>query len=248
MKRIKMVIEYDGSNYHGFQIQKNAHTVQAELEQRIFELTGENISILCAGRTDAGVHALGQVIAFDTVSTIPPEKWKIALNSVLPADIRVLSSCEVKEDFHPRLNAVKKRYSYFIYRRENGQTFYRKYALCNTEQLDIKAMQEGCQLIEGRKNFKSFCASGSSVKNHERFVSTCRLKENGPFIKMEIEANGFLYNMVRIIMGTILEVGRGDYPAQHIKEIITTRDRAMAGATAPPQGLFLVDVIYPEDV
>lgn len=246
MKKIKMIIEYDGSNYHGFQIQKNAHTVQAELEKKIYELTGEKISILGAGRTDSGVHALGQVIAFSTISTIPPVKWKLALNSILPSDIKILKSSEVNQEFHPRFHAVRKRYSYFIYRVPGGRIFHRKYTLCNTEQLDISAMKESCKIIEGNKDFKSFCASGSSVKNYERIVSMCRLKEKGPFLIMDIEANGFLYNMVRIIIGTLLEVGRGKYLPRHIEEIISARDRTLAGPTALPQGLFLVKVLYPE--
>ena len=248
MKRIKMIIEYDGSNYHGFQIQKNAHTVQAELEERIYELTGEGISISAAGRTDSGVHALGQVIAFDTVSTIPPAKWKFALNSLLPADIKVLKSCEVKKKFHPRFNAQKKRYSYFIYRSGSGQTFLKKYSFCTTEELDIGAMRKGCKIIEGRKNFQSFCASGSSAKSYDRFVSMCSLKEQGPFLVIDIEADGFLYHMVRIIVGTLLEVGRKNYSSMHIQEIIDACDRALAGPTALPNGLFLVKVFYPEDI
>jgi len=244
MARIKLILEYDGSNYHGFQIQKNAPTIQEKLEQGIFRLTGEKASLLCAGRTDAGVHALGQVVAFDTQSNIPPAKWKFALNSVLPSDIQVLDSQEVNPVFHPRYHAVKKKYLYLIYRREQGTTFYRKYAFCTAELLDVGAMRKSCQMIEGRHNFRSFCASGSSVKDFVRTVTRCRLRENKSYIKMEIEADGFLYKMVRIIMGTLLEVGRGNYPAEYIKEIIGAQDRSMAGPTAPPQGLYLVSVDY----
>ncbi|MEN6349142.1 MAG: tRNA pseudouridine(38-40) synthase TruA [Syntrophomonas sp.] len=248
MGRIKLIMEYDGSNYHGFQIQKNAHTVQAELEKAIYRLSDEQVTITCAGRTDAGVHALGQVVAFDSGATIPGDKWTPALNSFLPADIQVLESRQVKDSFNPRFDAVSKRYIYKIYRRKNGASIYRNYSLCNTEELDLKAMQEGCGLIEGRQNFRAFCASGSSAKTFERRVIRCQITEKEPWLCLEIEADGFLYNMVRIITGTILQVGRSKYSPEYIKEIISLRDRTLAGPTVPPQGLYLVVVNYPPGV
>lgn len=246
MGKIAMVIEYDGSQYHGIQVQNNAHTVQAEVEHCIYCLTGEKVSILFAGRTDAGVHAWGQVIAFDTNATIPAPRWKPALNSFLPADIKVVKSAKCLDDFHPQYMAVEKEYIYRIYRRTEGSVFYRNYALCNTEPLDIEAMQKACLFIEGCHNFKAFCASGSTVKNHERMVYRCQIVDEEPFLNLKIEANGFLYNMVRIIMGTILAVGRGRYPPEKIVSIIKSQDRSQAGATVPPQGLYLSKVIYPE--
>ncbi len=247
MKRIKMIIEYDGSRYHGFQIQNNAHTIQAELENSIFKLIGERVSIIGAGRTDTGVHALGQVIAFDTCSSIPADRWQFALNSILPPDICILDSQEAVSTFHPRFDAIKKKYTYLIYRGKKGRIFLRNYALCNSDILDIAAMGDACRFLEGTHNFRSFCASGSSVKSFERSISNCRLFQDGPFLKMEIEANGFLYNMVRIIIGTLLEIGQKKYPADYIKYIIEGQNRALAGATALPQGLYLWEVIYHED-
>lgn len=244
MTRIRMTVEYDGSRYHGFQIQHNANTVQAELENGIKRLTGEQVSIICAGRTDSGVHALGQVIAFDTQTSIPGDKWQFALNSFLPPDIQIIESNECSPRFHPRFDALSKTYHYIIYRQNKGRIFYRNYALHNTDSLDVAAMQTACRLLEGRHNFKSFCASGSSVKTFERSVYGCNLVEEEPFLRLEIKADGFLYNMVRIIMGTLLEIGRGNYQPETIEEIITAQDRSHAGPTVPPQGLYLVKVEY----
>ncbi|MDD3365141.1 MAG: tRNA pseudouridine(38-40) synthase TruA [Syntrophomonas sp.] len=245
MPRIKLIIEYDGSNYHGFQRQNNAHTIQAEIEKQLLNLCCEEISICAAGRTDAGVHARGQVIAFNTVSSIPPAQWTLALNSFLPEDIRVLSSSEASPDFQPQFHSVSKRYAYFLYGRKPAATFYRKYALCNADPLDTIAMSQACQFIEGRHDFRAFCASGSSAKTFERTVLHCSFKEAGALMRLDIEANGFLYNMVRIIMGTLLEVGRKRIAAEGIVDIIESKDRAKAGPTVPPQGLYLLSVTYP---
>ncbi|MDD2620260.1 MAG: tRNA pseudouridine(38-40) synthase TruA [Syntrophomonadaceae bacterium] len=246
MKRVKLVLEYDGSNYHGFQIQKNADTVQGRLELAISRLSGEKIAMTCAGRTDAGVHALGQVVAFDSSASIPGERWTMALNAFLPEDIQVLKSHYVKANFNPRFDAQSKRYIYKILRNKNRRAFYRNLALCNSENLDIGLMQEACKYIEGQHSFRAFCASGSSAKTFERTVSNCFLAEKNNWLTMEIEANGFLYNMVRIIMGTLLEVGRGKYSPAYIEEIIRSQDRTLAGPTAPPQGLYLKEVKYNE--
>lgn len=244
MRRIKLIIEYDGTSYHGSQIQANGHTIQAELQQGIERLTGEKASVIFAGRTDTGVHALGQVVAFDTEATIPPDRWQFALNSFLPDDIKVLHSTEVAANFHPRFDAVSKSYRYKIYRKAWGQIFWRNYAHLCTDQLDVEAMRQAAQRLEGSHDFRSFCASGSSVKSFERTVLSCRLEEAEPFLYLDITANGFLYNMVRIIMGTLLEVGRGSLSPEDIDRIIAARDRSQAGPTAPPQGLYLREVHY----
>lgn len=239
-----MIIEYDGSDYHGFQRQDNAHSIQAEIEKQLYRISGEMISICGAGRTDAGVHARGQVIAFNTGARIPPERWALVLNGFLPGDIRVLSSHIAAPDFHPQFQAVGKRYAYYLYRQQPGAAFYRRYTLLNSQPLDINAMQEACRHIIGTHNFKAFCASGSTSKTFERSVNLCRLKEYGPIMRMDIEADGFLYNMVRIIMGTLLETGRKRISADEIPAIIESRDRTRAGPTVPPQGLFLMCVKY----
>jgi len=245
MQRIKLIVEYDGSNYHGFQKQLNAHTIQAEMEQAIHTISGESVGVNAAGRTDAGVHALGQVVAFNTATGIPAEKWRLALNSNLPDDIRVLDSQAVSAAFHPQFDAVQKSYRYLIYRQKTGGAFYRNYALLNDQALDIKAMQLACSLIIGKHDFRCFCASGSGVKTWERTVHICSLEDEDGWLKLNITADGFLYNMVRIIIGTLLEVGRGRFQADQITSIIASRERSKAGPTAPPQGLYLCSVEYP---
>ncbi|MDR1616536.1 MAG: tRNA pseudouridine(38-40) synthase TruA [Syntrophomonadaceae bacterium] len=244
MARIKMVIEYDGSEYHGFQMQNNAETVQEELEKGIRKLTGAETRLICAGRTDAGVHALGQVIAFDSCASIPAERWGMALNSVLPEDIRVRFSALAADDFNPRFHALRKTYSYLIYRKKERALFYRRYALCSTENLNIISMRQACDYLLGRHNFSAFCASGNSSKTFEREVYACSLESTEKRLIFKITANGFLYNMVRIIVGTLLEIGRGKYQPEHMERLIIARDRTRAGPTAPPQGLYLHEVEY----
>lgn len=244
MPRIKLIMEYDGSNYHGYQRQPNANTIQAELEQVIFNISRETVTVTAAGRTDAGVHALGQVAAFNTEADIPAGKWEAALNSLLPKDIRVLSSEAVSPDFHPQFGAVQKTYRYLIYRGKERLAFYRKYALLNDQRLDVKAMQGACSLIVGQHDFRCFCASGSGARTWERTVRVCSLEDSGDWLKLTITADGFLYNMVRIIVGTLLEIGRGKFTADQMAVIIASRDRSLAGPTAPPQGLYLCTVEY----
>lgn len=244
--RIKMVIEYDGSNYHGFQIQPNANSIQETLEQCLARLTGEKIRITGAGRTDAGVHAMGQIISFDTASTIPADRFYLALNRYLPEDIRALSSIQAADDFNARFDAVKKTYRYSIYNSAVGQILVRKYALCLNEALDIEAMRAACRHIEGRHDFSSFCASGSSVRTFERTVMRCELKQSDVWLTLEMEADGFLYNMVRITVGTLLEIGRSRLSPDAIPSILQAKNRAAASPTAPPQGLCLIKVDYPE--
>jgi len=243
-----MIIEYDGGRYHGFQRQDNASTVQGEIEKAIWRLTKESITIMGASRTDTGVHAKGQVIAFDTTATIPIDRWTRALNTFLPQDIRVIKTEAAGPDFHPQFQAVKKRYAYYVYRSPGGATFYQKYALCTSEALDIGEMQQACTYIEGRHNFRAFCASGATVKSFERRVLHCSLSENGPLLRLNIEADGFLYNMVRIVMGTLLQVGKKKLGAKDIPGIIASQNRCLAGPTAPPQGLYLLKVYYPGDI
>lgn len=245
MQRIKLMVEYDGSSYHGFQRQPNAHTIQAELERAIHMISGESVTICAAGRTDAGVHALGQVVAFNAEVGIPAAKWRLALNSNLPDDIRILESEAAAPGFHPQFEAIQKSYLYLIYRQKKQATFYRNHALLDDQELDIKEMQQACHLIIGKHDFHCFCASGSAVKTWERTVRICSLESEGDWLKLKITANGFLYNMVRIIMGTLLEVGRGRIKAEQIAPIITSRDRTKAGPTVAPQGLYLSSVEYP---
>lgn len=243
-RRIRMTVEYDGGRYHGFQRQANANTIQAEMEKAICRLTGETATVLGAGRTDAGVHALGQVIAFDTSATIPVERWKPALNTYLPGDIRVVEAEAADGCFHPQFQARRKTYEYRIYRSERGCTLQRNHALCLTISLNLDEMRKAAAYIAGRHDFSAFCASGSRVKSFEREVYRCELQDQWPWLTMQIEADGFLYNMVRIIIGTLLLVGQGKLGADQIPRIIASRDRALAGVTAVPQGLYMLKVEY----
>lgn len=244
MKRVKLIIEYDGSHYHGFQFQDNAHSVQEELERVLSKVCGEKIKVSASGRTDAGVHALGQVVAFNTASSIPGDRFIYALNSFLAEDVRVLASEEVAKDFHPRFHACNKHYAYYIYRLSTRKAFLSPYAYCYDMPLDLEEMTKAASFFIGRHNFKAFCSSGSNAGKFERTVISSSLSIHSSYLRFDIEANAFLYNMVRIIVGTLIEVGRGRIKAIDIADIIASQERKRAGATAPPQGLYLVNVNY----
>jgi len=244
MKNIKMIIEYDGTNYGGWQKQKNAPTIQQEIEDGIYRLTGERVVVIGSGRTDSGVHARGQVANFFTNSNIPPERFSYALNSVLPEDIRILHSEEVDPEFHARYSAKGKRYRYSIIIHPHGTAIGRNYYYHVRHRLDIEAMKQGAQYLIGTHDFKAFQASGSTVGNTVRRIDYADLKWEDPFLYFDIIGNGFLHNMVRIIVGTLMLVGQNKIESAEIKNILESRDRQLAGPTAPPQGLCLEEVYY----
>lgn len=244
MRKLKVIIEYDGTNFRGFQVQPGLRTVQGELEKAIAQLTKTETKIIGAGRTDAGVHALGQVVSFSTASTIPIERFSIALNSCLPADLRVRSAEEVAEDFHARFSARWKTYRYLIRTDPKGAVFWRNYSLLLPFTLDIGAMQAAAQHLIGTHSFQAFCASGAEVRNFVRTVVSCRIRMVDANLIIEVTADGFLYHMVRNMVGTLLQVGRGERSAGDIPGILASLDRNQAGPTAPPQGLYLVKVGY----
>lgn len=243
--RIKLVIEYDGTHFAGFQRQPGLRTVDQTLEESILRLTGQKVKVLGAGRTDAKVHALGQVVAFDIQDNpIPPGQFAKALKGYLPPDIGVLRSEEVGPDFHPRYSAKGKRYRYLIYRQPEGYTLVRDRAHLVTEALELEKVKEACALLEGEHDFSAFMTKGSQVKNTIRNVFSCSVVEAYPWLKLEIAADGFLYHMVRNIVGTLIEVGKGKIAPRDLGKIIESGQRAMGGPTAPPQGLYLVEVYY----
>ncbi|MEW6571467.1 MAG: tRNA pseudouridine(38-40) synthase TruA [Nitrospirota bacterium] len=256
MKKIKLILEYDGTAYHGWQVQKKGLlTIQGVLEDRIFRITGERSRVVGASRTDAGVHAFGQVAAFSTVSDLSVAKLKRALNAMLPQDIRVLHATEIEESFHPRQSAIKKRYFYVISNQEESSAFLFRYSWLVKHHLDLTQVKEAARALIGIHDFSSFMGTGSSIKNPEReifLVNVEKLKQidfmtmslKGKFIKISIEANGFLRHMVRNIIGTLVEIGRGKFSADKMQEILRTRDRRLAGPTAPSNGLFLERIIY----
>lgn len=247
MKRIKLTLSYDGTDYNGWQIQTKpigVKTIQGVLEVGLKRLTGEDIKVIAAGRTDAGVHALGQVVHFDTNSSIPVERYPKALESVLPKDIIALRARDVENSFHARYSAKSKTYHYTFDQGYMPHVFWRRFAYHYPFPLNIQAMEKAAKYVIGTHDFTSFCASGSSVKDFARTVTSCSLWQDNQFLHLEVKGNGFLYNMVRIIAGTLLEVGKGKIEAQQIKDILKAKNRNLAGPTLPPQGLCLMKVDY----
>ncbi|MFZ5942563.1 MAG: tRNA pseudouridine(38-40) synthase TruA [Bacillota bacterium] len=246
MRNLKAVIEYDGTNYHGFQVQQNKElaTIQGTLESCLMRVLKEPVKITGAGRTDAGVHAEGQVINFFTESKIPLERFPLAINCKLPSDIAIKSIEEVEKSFHAQYAAKGKYYIYRIYNNRIPSVFYRNYAYFVPYEIDKKLIKKGCQMFIGTHNFKGFASSGTTVKNFERTIFSCDFVPQGELWEFHIQGNGFLYNMVRIIVGTLLELGKGKRDLESIKEVFLTQKRVLAGQTAPPHGLCLKKVFY----
>jgi len=241
---VKILLEYDGTAYCGWQRQKNALSIQEVLETAISTITGEKVNVIGSGRTDAGVHALSQVANFKTNTRIPIDKLPYAINSKLPEDIVVKHAEQVAEDFHARFCAKSKIYTYTIYNSKFPSPLLRKYSYFYSKPLDINAMKRAAEKLVGIHDFKAFMASGRPVKSTVRHLQRLEVVQNGDIVKLEIQANGFLYNMARIIAGTLLDVGIGKKDADEMTSIIKSKDRNCAGKTLPPEGLCLVKVIY----
>ena len=249
MKRIKLTVAYDGTNYHGWQVQPNEITIEGKLNEAISELTKETIQVIGASRTDAGVHALGNVAVFDTESRIPGEKFSYALNQRLPDDIVIQQSQEVDKDFHPRYCTCEKTYEYVILNRKFPLPEYRNTAFFYYGDLDIKAMQEATKAFLGEHDFAGFCSAGAQVKTTVRTIYDLTVeKKDNDMICIRVRGNGFLYNMVRIIAGTLLEVGKGNIEAKSLENRIAAADRSQAGPTAPARGLKLIRIQYISDL
>ncbi|PKK87720.1 MAG: tRNA pseudouridine(38-40) synthase TruA, partial [Candidatus Wallbacteria bacterium HGW-Wallbacteria-1] len=244
MKNIQIIISYRGTNYCGWQVQPNGVTIQEVIIKAIKELTGESVNLTGSGRTDAGVHALAQSANFFTAATIPPEVWYRALNTRLPADIRVISSRESSPDFHSRYNAKGKSYVYKILASPVASPFLADLAFHVTRTLDWAAMEEAAASFLGEHDFTTFMASGSSIKTTVRTITEISFSNNGDLWEMTFTGNGFLYNMVRIMAGTLYEVGYGRIKPGDINKIIADKDRSKAGITAPAHGLYLKEVYY----
>jgi tRNA pseudouridine38-40 synthase len=248
MKNIKLIIEYDGTNYSGWQTQKNAISVQGKLEDAIKTITGENIQLVGSGRTDGGVHALGQVANFHTNSTIPNDKFSCILNNALPDDIKIIHSEEVGLDFHSRFDAISKRYRYIIYNGKMPSPIYRNLSYHFKYDLDIDKMIRASKYLVGTHNFACFKGRKSVVKSTIRTIYYVDIRRKGDFIEFVFEGNSFLRYMVRIIIGTLVKIGSGERDVSDMKKIIDSKNRNNAGPTAPPQGLFLEKVFYPNDL
>lgn len=241
---IKLTLQYDGTAYHGWQIQKNAVTIQETVKNAIQKITGENINLTGCGRTDTGVHAENYICNFHTSSSIPPEKFPYALNSVLPCDIVCLGAQRAEEDFHANRDAAGKRYIYRILNRPFSDAFLCRYAWHVKYPLDIEKMQTAAAAFLGEHDFIGFASSGFSVKTTIREIYSLDVTREGDIITIDISGNGFLYNMVRIIAGTLAETGGGKINPSEMADIIASCDRNRAGITAPPQGLCLKEVFY----
>lgn len=239
-KRIRLTVAYDGTNYHGWQLQDNGNTIEAELNKGLSELLREEIRVIGASRTDSKVHALGNVAVFDTVSRMPAGKISYALNQRLPEDIRIQKSQEVPADWHPRRCESRKTYEYRIYRAEFPMPVKRLYSYFVYQPLDVGRMREAAAYLEGEHDFKSFCQTGAQVESTVRTIHSLWVEEQESDLIIRVCGNGFLYNMVRIIVGTLIEVGQGRREPESMQEILGALDRAAAGPTAPAHGLTLV--------
>ncbi|MFD2925203.1 tRNA pseudouridine(38-40) synthase TruA [Halobacillus naozhouensis] len=246
MQRLKCRVEYDGTAYAGYQVQPNGVTIQAKIENALTQMhKGERVKVIASGRTDAGVHAVGQVIHFDTNLHIPASNWKRALSSMLPSDIRVANAEQVSEDFHARYDAKGKEYRYYVWNSPEANLFRRLYTYHIRKPLDIESMREACRWVEGEHDFTSFCSPRTDLKGSKvRTIRKAAIEQQGTELVFIFKGNGFLYNMVRILVGTILEVGLGDRTPDELKTMLAAGDRKSAGKTAPPHGLFLWNVDY----
>lgn len=244
MRNIKLTIEYDGKCYNGWQKQPNKLNIQGEIEKAIYNITKEEVDLIGSGRTDAGVHALGQVANFKTNSNIPIQKLPLAINSQLKDSIIIKKAEEVDDRFHSRYNAKQKTYRYVINNSECGTAIYRNLEYHFPIKLDVEKMQKAAKCFEGEHDFKAFKSSGTSGKNSVRTIYKAIVKQENEKIIIELTGNGFLYNMVRIISGTLLDVGLGKITPEEIPEIIKSRNRQIAGKTLPAHGLYLVEVCY----
>ena len=244
MKRVMLIVAYDGTNYHGWQMQPNAVTIEQILNEKLSELLKEDIQVMGASRTDAGVHAEGNVAVFDTNTSIPGEKISYALNHLLPEDIVIQESFEVEPDFHPRKCDSIKTYQYRILNRNfnlpvkgrNAYHFYRK--------LDLDKMREAAAYFVGKHDFKNFCSSHTQAKSTIRIIYSFDIEEEDEEIVLTVSGNGFLYNMVRMLTGTLLDVGMGRMSPDKIPELLAAKERVHSPNTAPARGLTLLDIEY----
>ena len=246
-KRIKLVVAYDGTAYHGWQVQPNAVTVEGILNEKLTELLGEQITVTGASRTDAGVHSLGNVAVFDTETRIPADKISYALNQRLPEDIVVQESKEVSPDFHPRFCDSRKTYEYRILNRKFPIPTMRKDTYFYYRPLDVAAMQKAATYLIGEHDFKSFCTVGAQVETTVRTIYALSVTKEEDLIKIRVTGNGFLYNMVRILAGTLISVGIHEKEPEDMEDILAALDRTAAGPTAPACGLTMMGICYEKE-
>lgn len=244
MRNIKLTIEYEGTAYAGFQSQNNALGIQEVIEEAIGKVTGESIDLIASGRTDKGVHALGQVANFFTKSNIPARNFIFAINRKLPEDIKIKNCEEVDLEFHSRFSAKRKRYRYVIYNNRTERPIYRNFSYHVIKKIDKNKIKKCIPYFIGTHDFNSFMGPKTKVKDTIRTIYSIKVEENGDFLEIVIEGNNFLRHMVRIIVGTLIYVGIGKIKVEDVPYIIKSKNRRLAGITARPQGLFLEKVYY----
>lgn len=242
--RVKMIVAYDGTNYKGWQVQPNGITIEEVLNKNLSNLLGEQIVVSGASRTDSGVHSLGNIAVFDTNTRMPADKIAFALNQRLPEDIVVQGSCEVEDGWHPRYQNSRKTYEYRILNRTFRMPTRRLDTYFYHYPLDVEKMKKAASYLEGEHDFKSFCAIGAQVKTTVRTIYACDVEKEGDIITIRVTGNGFLYNMVRIIAGTLVQVGGGAIEPEAVKEILAKKDRSAAGPTAPAYGLTMMGIEF----
>lgn len=245
--RVMLRVAYDGTAYSGWQLQPNAVTIEQRLNEALEDLFGVPMAVIGASRTDAGVHALGNAAVFDVDTRMPASKIAYALNTRLPEDIRVVNSSEVSPDFHPRHTESVKTYEYKIWNDTFPNPTVRLYSHFEYGEIDVSRMAEAAEYLVGEHDFTSFCSAGTQVENKVRTVFSVDIKRDGSMITVRVTGNGFLYNMVRIIAGTLLKVGQGAMESADVKKALDGRDRQLAGPTAPARGLTLVKISYGEN-
>ena len=242
--RVKLVVAYEGTNYCGWQIQPNGITIEQVLNETLSSLLGEEITVTGASRTDAGVHSLGNVAVFETHTKMPAEKISFALNQRLPEDIVVQESCQVPEDFHPRFSKSRKTYEYRILNCRFRQPLERRTSYFYHYPLDVSAMQKAAAYLVGEHDFTSFASVHAQTNTYVRMIYALDVVREGDMIRIRVQGNGFLYNMVRIIAGVLVRVGRGFYEPEKVKELLEGGERTREAVTAPPQGLCLMEIRY----
>lgn len=242
--RVKLVVAYEGTNYCGWQIQPNGITIEQVLNETLSSLLGEEITVTGVSRTDAGVHSLGNVAVFETHTKMPAEKISFALNQRLPEDIVVQESCQVPEDFHPRFSKSRKTYEYRILNCRFRQPLERRTSYFYHYPLDVSAMQKAAAYLVGEHDFTSFASVHAQTNTYVRTIYALDVVREGDMIRIRVQGNGFLYNMVRIIAGTLIQVGAGIKKPEDMESILAGKDRELAGPTAPAHGLTMIGLEY----
>lgn len=245
--RYAVGVEYDGTAFHGWQIQDGVRTVQEQLQNALGIVANHQVKVQCAGRTDTGVHAFNQVIHFDSDSNRSIRNWLLGTNVNLPQDVNINWIKQVEDDFHARFSAVSRRYRYVIYNGLTRSSIWRNRAVWERRSLDVALMQEAAKALQGTHDFSSYRAIGCQAKSPVRTLSSLELTKNGSIISLELEANAFLHHMVRNISGVLISIGCGDRPVGWAKQVLEHRDRTLGGVTAPPQGLYFTGVSYPSE-